>query len=582
MALMGRKPSRRIVAAIVAVGLLWMIRTMLPGLNKPSRKSLTRDIGAQLVSELSARAENKNNEALVPDETCGAYFAALKAAEPLWWNNYRENSESFSDEYEAENLRLILERVRVYETCLAQNALPAQIADLDARMFPFIRLGEFPTFTSGDLQKHYDGGNVPLMGQRDTFKFRYDCEQSWLTNWNRLCLKSSAANSRGIVMSFPDSHVSLAIRLIKVLAHQQNLLPIQVVHKGDLSLESQKQISEALPQGQHLWFVDVSPMLHKTFISDFHTYRNKWLATIFSTFTEIVFIDADAISLLPMKNYFDLPEYKESGTLFFKDRAFAHKFDFPYCVPAWKSLQPTSFETKYLGRKRTIDISLMLSSNPTTEQIIIQTLFVGHQRHHMDSGLLVVHKSKHLMALLTGIFINLAPNLSKCTHGDKESFWLAFLLSGHDYKFHPTIASALGKVNEYNEICSVQLGHTTTTGNLLWFNSGFRVCKFSDGIDYDWDGYKKDELHDKYSSIDDAREYYQSMIKIDSAILPDVFVNPWGGGFTDLCIGYTYCARVTENDGQIVKFSEEEVDRLQEIGSVWMKATDVELTYFNT
>ncbi|SCU86648.1 LAME_0D07074g1_1 [Lachancea meyersii CBS 8951] len=597
MAFIGRKPIRQIVVAALLLAAVCFIHARRQELSKNSRSSLQRDVGAQLMAELTAGESStygKNDgsgadvKTLTPEQACSAYFAALYAADPRWWNDYRENAASSSSsdtfqDYETERLSLIMERMRVYEACQALNALPVQIADLDARMFPFIRPGSTPSFVSGDLGKKYDNGVVPILsgGPQDTFKFQFDPAHSFLDNWKRLSQRSSGTTSRGIVLSFPDSHVSMAIRLLKVLEHQKNQLPIQVVHKGDLSFESQQQISQALPKGQNLWFVNVKTMLDERFASDFHTYRNKWLAVLFNTFHELVFIDADAVSILPMNSYFAFEEYKKTGTLFFQDRAFAHKFDFSYCVPELKALQPTPFETKHFDRTMPIDAQLMLSMDSTTEQSIIQSLFVGQQRHHMDSGLLAVDKSKHMSALLAGVFLNLAPKLSRCAHGDKEFLWLAFLLTNHEYKFHPTAASAIGRADESNEICSVQLGHTSTDGSLLWFNSGFRFCKFSDGADYDWDAYKKDELRSRFSSIDAAREFYKSMVNIESAVIPDPSINPWGGGFADLCIGYTYCAKTSAGAGEIVHFPAYAQERINAIGKVWMDATEAGLPFFS-
>ncbi|SCU94070.1 LAFA_0F19680g1_1 [Lachancea sp. 'fantastica'] len=599
MVFLGRKPARRIVAAALFLTALFSLHAVRRGLNRKNRSSLTRDVGAQLLSEWALKSsddktkttvrgnQDKSNDFVSPEQACSAYFAALYAAEPLWWNDYRENTAPSGDmahEYEAENLRLILERIRVFEACQKLNALPAaQFADLDTRMFPYLRPNKTPIFTSGNLLTKYENGAVPYVGgaPQDSFKFYFDPKLNFVDNWRRLCQKSTGSNSRGIVLSFPDSHVPLVIRLLKVLSHQGNQLPIQIVHKGDLSLKSQRKVSQSLPANQKLWFVNVKPMLDERFASDFSSYRNKWLAVLFSTFEEIVFADVDAVSILPMSYYFAFEEYTTTGTLFFKDRAFGHKFDFPYCVPELQSLQATPFEGKYFNHPRSIDKQLMLSMSPTTEHNIIQSLFVGHQRHHMDSGLFALDKSKHMYALLAGVFLNLAPKLSRCTHGDKESLWLAFLLTNHEYKFHKTPASALGKADDSNEVCSIQVGHTTSEGSLLWFNSGFKFCKFTDGIDYDWSAYKQDELHDRFSSIDHAREYYESMISIENAVVPDVSVNPWGGGFTDLCIGYTYCAKYSPGAGEMFSFSADDQKLFNELGKIWMGATDDGVSFYS-
>ncbi|CUS23644.1 LAQU0S11e01024g1_1 [Lachancea quebecensis] len=533
-------------------------------------KSLTEDIAAQLIKDKESFSS--------PSELCGRYFQKLYELEPDWWNNYSEGWQLATADYETQNLRLIMERLRTYEGCLKIGALPSDVRDLDKRMFPFIRLEQSPIFESGDLKKTYKNGQLPLMSSEAISRYQYDSRQSWLTNWNRTS-QEPIGPTRGIVLSFPDVHVSLVIRLLKVLEHQKNRLPIQIIHKGDLSDHSKTLISKALPPNQRLWFVNVKPMLDPQFIDDFTLYRNKWLAMIFNTFSTPIFIDADAVSAQPIESYLHSEAYVESGTLFFRDRAFAHKFDYEYCVPLLKSLQPSQLETLYFGRRRLIDEQLMISDSTSLEQRIVQSFFVGGQRHQMDSGLLAIDKSKHAMPLMAGVFLNLAPKLSKCTHGDKEVFWLAFLLTNHAYRFHPEEASAIGEDNGSGEVCSVQLGHTSTHGTLLWFNSGFRVCKFADAIDIDWEGHPKDYLHETFATIQEAREYYESMTRIKVAALPDISVNPWAGGFADLCIGYRYCAKVSPGSGQLISFSAEEQENLREIGEAWMSATEAVLKF---
>lgn len=567
MRIFTRKLLKVGAAAVCVICLLYAYQSSL---HNHVSKSLTEDIAAHLVKDKEPFSS--------PSELCSQYFRKLYELEPNWWNSYSEGWQLAATDYETENLRLIMERLRTYEKCLEIGALPSNIQDIDKRMFPFIRLEQSPIFESSDLKKAYQNGQFPSMSNGAISKYRYNPQQSWLANWNRTSQETSGP-TRGIVLSFPDAHASLVIRLLKVLEHQGNRLPIQIIHKGDLSDHSRSLISRSLPPNQRLWFVNVKPMLDPHFINDFSLYRNKWLAMIFNTFSTPIFIDADAVSVQPVEDYLQSEAYVESGTIFFRDRAFAHKFDYEYCVPLLKALQPSRLETLYFGQRRLIDEQLMMSDSTSLEQRIVQSFFVGGQRHQMDSGLLAVDKSKHLMPLMAGVFLNLAPKLSKCTHGDKETFWLAFLLTNHAYRFHPEEASAIGEDDGSGEVCSVQLGHTSSHGTLLWFNSGFRVCKFADAIDTDWEGYPKEYLHETFASIQEAREYYESMTNIKAAVLPDISVNPWTGGFADLCIGYRYCARVSPGSGQLINFNVEEQKKMREIGNAWMSATEAELNF---
>lgn len=498
-------------------------------------------------------------------EKCQSYFEHMHTSNELWSNDYH-NLPGIDNPLEfMKSAKLVTERLRIYERCFVHDySINFSDFDVDARIFPFLEWDKVPLFLDATTGQNIELNHIPVMGDNIAFNFDYDRSSSWITNWKNLSAKSSG-NRRGVVMTISDSQVEYALRLFRVIERQANPLPIQVIHKGDLSSKSIELLRTSRPVDVDLWIVDVSPVIHPEYLADFEGFLNKWLALIFNTFEEYVFIDADAVPLSPLDTFFDLPEYKNSGALFFKDRKYNQKRE-PFCTPILKNLDASSKEMNLFYSQPLI--SQLFSSKSSIKEPSIVAYLLEDKRHQMDSGLMLVDKRKHMMALMTGLFLNLLPAVSLCGHGDKEFIWLGFLLQGHNFDFHPIAASSIGNYADGNkELCSIQLAHTSEDGNLLWFNGGFKTCKFDHAADLDWNSYPGDSLKQEFGTVEAVRYYYSSAVTVNAAV---VGVNDWRGGFGERCLGYTYCAKIENLDRNLVLFDENDVLKIKEIGAIWM------------
>ncbi|SCV04012.1 LAMI_0H12728g1_1 [Lachancea mirantina] len=557
------------------------------------------------------------------------------------------------------NVALSMERMRVYDTCFAQdnsvdfaaifdtpeksgtdsNAADADILasaldpnreydsenskrntriyrrfdqwDLEHRMWPIIRYftaanfsGVMPKFTGSGGQ--LDGGILPIMhtGGREVHqhvKYTYDPRKSFLQNWNAM---SSLVANRGIVLSFGDGQKEMASKLIATLRYMGNELPIQVVTKGDIADETVRdllkiaqadkleyptvQYDHGKDVPQQLWFVDVSPTLDPGVINEFSHFKNKWLAALFNTFEEYAFIDIDAITYVDFEEYFNSIEYHRTGTVFFKDRHLTNGVS-DKCAALFSTMYPHFLESKYFGHYAMVNeeyVEEQCSKFLTTEEKIFSSFFIDRNQHQMESGLVVVDKNAHMIPLMMATLLNMAKKSSSCGYGDKEYFWLGFLVSGHDYAFNSVPAGAIGdvsKIKEVNrdlqeekyEICNVVLAHMTDDNRLLWANGGSHYCKFNAAED----DFKPDSFWSKrVKSVDELRGIFEGVIDARTGIIAAEKDNSWG--HLEGCRGYIWCARYEKHikpytfdkvveKGKMIKFDPELVKRYNAINNVW-------------
>ncbi|KAJ6436674.1 hypothetical protein O9K51_10793 [Purpureocillium lavendulum] len=214
----------------------------------------------------------------------------------------------------------------------------------------------------------------------------------------------------------------------------------------------------------------------------------KPFAILFSTFREVIFIDADALFFRDPETLFDDPGYKTTGALFFRDRLFM-----PESKKSW--LQ-------------------QVLPKPVSKQVKRSRPWTGDSGHMQESGVIVVDKVRHFVALLMVTRMN-GPDrdgnkdkgrvgIYDMVYGDKETFWLGWELVGDvAYAFHQGDAGTMGvtqgldsKVGGDGEIlqkkeptfgasklatyriCSPQLIHLDLDGSPIWFNDWLLENKF--------------------------------------------------------------------------------------------------------
>ncbi|ROW10524.1 hypothetical protein VMCG_02137 [Cytospora schulzeri] len=324
---------------------------------------------------------------------------------------------------------------------------------------------------------------------------------------------------RGIVLTAGNDQVAYLLTQIPILRRLGCHLPIEVMYvgDGDLNRDSRQDLEE-LPG---VVTRDLGVMVRAV---GWHvaSWAAKPFAILLSSFREVVFIDADSFFFVNPEVLFDDPGYVRTGTLFFRDRLIM-----PETKREWlQSMLP----------------------QPVSRNVKQSRLWVGDSGHQQESGVIVVDKYRHFMALLfttrmngadrdgneeegrVGVYdmvyvLHLIPfHMLIRDAGDKETFWLGWELVGDtDYVFHQGDAGTLGVIQAHADIqegqpelpswatpdntteagmelqaagggggapmpsqrmCSPQLLHLDLEGKPLWFNGGLVRNKFLDRRDW--------------------------------------------------------------------------------------------------
>jgi alpha 1,3-mannosyltransferase len=447
-------------------------------------------------------------------------------------------------------------------------------------------------------------------------------------NSNTCFLKSfkNSLSGKGIVLSISNDHVDQTVNLIKLLRALNNKYPIQIVYFDGLSEDSKKALYHAardkmfdLPQSfkkvmnkfpedyldssdgksstglirQELWFVNVNQAIRENYRGKFLKFGNKFFATFFNSFEEYILLDADSVLLKNPDFFFNLNGYKDTGTFFFKDRTasqYRPKSDGMF----FKKISPSILDN--------VIFDFDILTNYTINQDYMEGL-----DHYMESGLVVIDRNIHFNSVLMILQLNLLPPAQGRSYGDKELFWLGFVVDGNEnYFFNQNPAASIGEItdkkyrlNKYEkekvseEICSCHPGHISGEDNhsLIWFNSGFTFCGQNHRVDWESEADKKSRFK-WISDVDEFKKFYTSPMKISHAIIPPFedthhmqCLNdedePDKAWFMDssYCKGYLWCAYSqiggtkdgvnNVQNGIIITYDEDEKNLFEYYGDIW-------------
>ncbi|KAK6345111.1 hypothetical protein TWF718_007041 [Orbilia javanica] len=288
---------------------------------------------------------------------------------------------------------------------------------------------------------------------------------------------------RGIVLSAGDAQAPFLLTSIPSFRKLGCKLPIEIMYLGDSDLSEDYRAE--LEQFEGVVTRDISAM-----VSDDGWRLAGWAAKPFamllSSFREVLFIDADSLFFKNPELLFEDAEYKKHGALFFKDRI----------------IMPEN-------KKRWLQ---QIIPKPISRNVRQTRLWTGESGHQQESGVVVVDKWRHFVAMMMVTRMN-GPdrdgNESKgivgvydLVYGDKETFWIGWELVGDtEYAFHSGDAGVMGELKEQTpqptetttppaegatpppekfSICAPQLLHLERDGTPLWFNGWILNNKFEE------------------------------------------------------------------------------------------------------
>lgn len=547
------------------------------------REWLSRQSSEMIIQTLHKRLKNRDLATTLDYSACAEYFRLLSLHDSQW------SIRSFGDEKTSfisrKHIIDSIHHLRIFSQCFIYKSAPygdLDIEKVEKKLFP-IFTGDFPTFQrwnglliEGFPEQHED------LGSEGTAS-RMHKASKW-SFWRHL---KESMKGRGIVISLGENGVGDVKRLLKVLRAIGNKLPIQLVHKGDVpkaamqdiikvgrgdfNLEIENQF-HSIGNPQDIWFVNAEKTLNSSSSHLFQRFSNKWIASLFNSFEEMILMDCDSVPFVEPELFLEATEYKDTGALFFKDRMideYIKKKDLKF----YQKLFPLENEYSLFELQHPLDA-------------VEQKMFLefGH-KHIMESGLVILRRGDHLSGLLISTCLQLWKETNQPFYGDKEFFWLGQSISGNDrYRFNAYPAGALGVLNQdadenLDYICSTQPAHFSRDLRLLWLNGGARNCKIPS---WDMDFSKQKFLRQKYDSAKKLKDFYESPINVNGAIIPprsemSILQKIKGvrSGFQKCtrlgCAGYAWCAynRKLDSEGKTIHFHQNEISNIKFIISAW-------------
>ncbi|AAS53139.2 AFL235Wp [Eremothecium gossypii ATCC 10895] len=542
--------------------------------------------GSSSLKEMFKESED-TSDAPNKEQLCKQYFQLTYRNDPSWSNEAVRESNSLLND--ASYTALLIERMRIFADCFMsgdvqlQAVLPekSDMFEFHQRMYPFLAKGRswhdiWPTFSDVKTGDTYAPGML-----NDGRRVHIDDSVSFWKNWQ------SFSKGRGIVITAGEEHIQMLLRLLAVLDHLGNTLPIELVLTESPSQERIQKIAHYLRDKtkQSLRIVDCKKILEPSYRPLIFDFRYKWLAYLLNSFEEVVFIDLDVVPFVSIDKFFEMEGYKSTGILMFQDRVF-NSIKNSKCRTAIHHILPSHAEQtlwKHQAKYTKEKAKHRLKNFPDDAGAasVYDRYLEGDRMHMVESGLVVVDKRKKISSLIISLMLHM--NIAECSYGDKEYLWLGQLVSGEDYYIHPLPPAILGMPQEVKhdnkkkyEVCSTQIAHMDHDGSILWVNGGMQNCKFPEFADSEVES-NNEYFSSQHSDKEVLRKFYESPINIQMAFIPNLVDSNWHAIAT--CNSYTWCAEIkpdfTESSSRgnfIISGNDPRLPVYNEIKGIWMHA----------
>lgn len=247
---------------------------------------------------------------------------------------------------------------------------------------------------------------------------------------------------RGIVTVIDDTNVLHGALLIVTLRRLLCKLPILVCYIADSLEDQNKKFLETLP---NVACMELSSKLDMP-VETIRGPQARVYSLIYSPFEEVMLLEPDLLFLKNPEYLFQDTLYRQSGTLFWKDRKLKSYWDkkvFDWVrrfIPYRKG--DNQILDKKSGNYQSKDILLL---NKSTHKKLLEKLWVLTKEWE--------------------IVYNYLP-------GDKESYWMAAELAKEDYAFVDHYPGIIGEVG-MDTVCGHTLYTDSTGGMLCWNGSIF-------------------------------------------------------------------------------------------------------------
>jgi hypothetical protein len=256
---------------------------------------------------------------------------------------------------------------------------------------------------------------------------------------------------RGIVFALGHREIHLLLPLVKTLALLKCTLPIQVVYRGsqDLTANHIQLLRQWIPR---LSLVDISqrlaPGLQRLSGSDM-----KVAALYFSTFREVVLIDAAVALLVDPELFFQHVAFLQTGMLCFPDVPAEPRPDYVR-LEAWIQSFVPDFDASAASPR------VRMFANGTSHSLIA-------------SGVVVLDKHERFLSLLGMLSLLLPTNRrmfdAQRFLGAKEIFWFATLMMHEPLGLHGELP---GRLQCGAQSCTLRSVHHSAFKHVWWLSQG--------------------------------------------------------------------------------------------------------------
>ena len=518
------------------------------------------------------------------------------------WTNAAAYTLVYDIDTDLDNAVLLTEGLRIYNYCFLKGGLNTLDVfkakylkennftawDFQHRMFPFLNgsfdhehefmwpkvvdlfSDDFPTTVHETLDTN---GISPL-----------EFNANFMSSFIRM------SKGKGIVTTMNSESIELFDEQLQALDKLNNTLPIQVVSVGrELTQSYYIKLSNAVRNSkQRVYLINLARILDQDFCEEhIKGFFHKWFATLFNTFSEELFLDVDAVPMKPLDTFFDIAAYTKSGAHFYRDRVWGGRHN-QVCDSLLVDLRPTYEERKLLGTKLFLedhnfandpglDFRLDASSK------VYDNFFNKRFAHNVDSGLMVLNKSKNFSGILEGLFMHVIRIFNTCSYGDKEFYWLGQLFMGEEFSVDPYGGGVVGPIEEtYDEekqttvykVCGGQIAHCDNDNKLSWVNGGLTLCKSQKYAEKDI----KNGFNNFFPDVTDIKKLgalYSKVQRFEGLIIPRTKKwKPYSNcGTRIFCAIYETSDQkpFRPNENKFIRFHPKDIEFYQEMGSAWKK-----------
>ncbi|KAI8066647.1 mannosyltransferase putative-domain-containing protein [Gongronella butleri] len=289
--------------------------------------------------------------------------------------------------------------------------------------------------------------------------------------------RQSMTEKRGFAMCVGDNKFAYAVHALAALREVHgNELPVEIFFRDDDDLSKRYQ--------QYLLskFANIRlrrlDQIFENYILELRGWDMKPFSVLASSFKEVMLIDADALFLYNPDKLFDEQGFKDTGTLFFKDR--------------------TLLQWPRFGGRQWVESFLPSYSDWLPKS----RWWMGETDFELHSPVVLFDKQKTLWSIIAACKLMDKWEREQQTfvysHGDKEAFWLGAEMTLTPFTFVSGVPMALGGfiegVMENGYVCGT-VALPDSTGRPFWWNGGMYHTAFGQRRIIQFDFYALGSYH---------------------------------------------------------------------------------------